>query len=116
MKIVMNMMIEQGDTATSVINELREAFGKSFTPDTLWDFNRNIMPTPQHFPGPGTMLRVPLDPLARSGGPDLDTLHNRTLTEDELRASSPVLGGLKTPSTAGGEPEALQPVTRPPEG
>lgn len=110
MKVIFQILTEPGDTPDSIIRDLKEEFGGAFTEQTLWDFNRGVMPTPQHFPAAGTMLRVPVDPSTRSGGPEFDTLHNKILTDDELRASSAVLGGLRTPSTPGGEPDALQPT------
>jgi hypothetical protein len=104
MKIMIQVAIEEDDTFHSISSQLSQDFGEGFNATVLWDWNRNIMPAPGQLPRPGTILRVPLDPHFRSGAPSYDELKSRTMSAEEERTASPVLGGVETPTTPGGEP------------
>lgn len=110
MKIIHNVQVEEGDTLSSITKGMSEYLGKKFDGETIWDFNRNHMPTPHSTPPIGTILRFPHDPADESGGPSLEVLSGKgRVSHEDLEKSSTVLGGVKTPATEGGEVGADNP-------
>lgn len=110
MKILLNVYVEDGDTLDSIARALSKESGRAYTMKLLWDFNRNVMPSPTSLPPIGTIIRVPVDPTAVSGAPSVEELSGGRLSAKDLKDASPVLGGLRTPSTPGGEVGAEEPT------
>lgn len=110
MKILLNVYVEDGDTLDSIAKALSLESGRDYSMKLLWDFNRNVMPTPGSLPPIGSVIRVPVDPTAVSGAPTVEELGGARITNKELASASPVLGGLRTPSTDGGEVNAETPT------
>lgn len=96
MKIIHQVQTEDGDTIASIISQMGAYLGKTFDKNTLWDFNRNHMPSPGAMPAVGTVLRFPHDPADESGAPGLDELKNPTLSDAQVEGGSKTLGGDRT--------------------
>ena len=88
-----------------------EVFGDN-TPENrhhLWDWNRNVVPTPESTIPGGTIIRV-AEPGNASGGPPLHHLTRDNITEGDLKGSSTTLGDGKSASVD--QPKVNRAVSR----
>lgn len=117
MKILHHVQVEEGDSLASIAAGISKYTGVQHSTTHVWDFNRQHMPSPGSMPPVGTILRFPHDPhsgnVEGSGGPSLDDLKGKGVTDEDLAKATPTPGvkgaqqtdpNVKPAADAGGAP------------